>query len=89
MSIEPILAFGVLKGIKQYVMAVKHHPILVNFTVALVPVSVAGDAAARLRRDESMRHAAWWTLLCSAAITPVTALTSGLFGCLTTIARQG
>lgn len=79
MSIEPILAFSFLTGIKQFVIAVKLHPILVNFTAALVPVSVASDAAARLRRDESLRYTAWWTLLCAATITPVTALTGWLF----------
>jgi uncharacterized membrane protein len=50
------------------------HPILVNFTAALIPVSVFSDAAGKLFRRDSLNHAAWWTLLFAAAITPFTAL---------------
>jgi uncharacterized membrane protein len=50
------------------------HPILVNFTAALIPVSVLSDVLGKLLRRESLRHTAWWTLLYAAAITPFTAL---------------
>lgn len=50
------------------------HPILVNFTAALIPVSVFSDVIGKLFRRESLTHAAWWTLLFAAAITPFTAL---------------
>ena len=57
----------------------KLHPILVNFTVALVPVSVASDIIGRLRQNESMRNAGWWTLFYAIIVTPFTALTGWLF----------
>ena len=50
------------------------HPILVNFTAALIPVSVFSDVAGKLFRRESLSHAAWWTLLFAAAVTPATVL---------------
>lgn len=51
------------------------HPILVNFTAGLIPVSVFSDLLGRLLRRDSLKHAAWWTLLYAAAVTPLTALT--------------
>jgi uncharacterized membrane protein len=50
------------------------HPILVNFTAALIPVSVFSDIVGKSFRRDSLNHAAWWTLLFAAAITPCTAL---------------
>lgn len=50
------------------------HPIFVNFTAALIPVSVFSDLLAKLLRRVSLRHAAWWTLLFAALVTPFTAL---------------
>ncbi len=49
------------------------HPILVNFTAALVPASVGSDIAGRVFRKASLENAAWWMLLYAAAITPLTA----------------
>jgi uncharacterized membrane protein len=54
------------------------HPILVNFTAAMIPASVFSDLSGRLLRLESLRHAGWWTLLYAALVTPFTAL-SGWF----------
>lgn len=48
------------------------HPILVNFTAALVPASVASDWAGRWLKRESLQSAAWWMMLYAAAITPFT-----------------
>ncbi len=55
------------------------HPILVNFTAGLIPVSVFSDLLGRLLRRDSLKHAAWWTLLYAAAVTPLTALTGWLW----------
>jgi uncharacterized membrane protein len=54
------------------------HPILVNFTAALVPASVGSDIVGRVLRKSSLHAAAWWMLVYAAAITPLTAL-SGLW----------
>jgi uncharacterized membrane protein len=55
------------------------HPILVNFTAALIPASVLSDLLGKLLRRESLQHAAWWTLLYAAAVTPFTALAGWLW----------
>lgn len=54
------------------------HPILVNFTAALIPASVFSDVLGKLIHRESLRHAGRWTLLYAALVTPFTAL-SGWF----------
>lgn len=51
------------------------HPILVNFTAALVPASVVSDVFGKLTKSESFRSAAWWTMLYAALITPLTVIT--------------
>jgi uncharacterized membrane protein len=50
------------------------HPILVNFTAALIPASIASDLLGRFLRKQSLHDAAWWMLLYAAAITPFTAV---------------
>ena len=55
------------------------HPSLVNFTAALVPVSVASDFLGRLVGAESLRQTAWWTLFYATVVTPFTAITGWLF----------
>jgi uncharacterized membrane protein len=50
------------------------HPILVNFTSALVPASVVSDAAGRILRKPALHAAAWWMLIYATALTPLTAL---------------
>jgi uncharacterized membrane protein len=50
------------------------HPILVNFTAALVPASWASDVAGRLTRRRSLHNGGWWMLLYAAILTPFTAL---------------
>ncbi len=74
-----ILAAGILPALQQFVMATKLHPVLVNFTAALVPVSVASDLMGRLWQKESLRNAAWWTLFYATVVTPFTAITGWLF----------
>jgi uncharacterized membrane protein len=50
------------------------HPILVNFTAALVPASFFCDLLGRVRRSKSLTSAGWWMLLFAACITPFTGL---------------
>ncbi len=50
------------------------HPILVNFTAALVPASFASDVFGCTFRKHSLHVAAWWTLIYATALTPLTAL---------------
>ena len=50
------------------------HPILVNFTAALIPASVVSDMFGKVLRKQSLTHTAWWMLAYAAAITPFTAL---------------
>ena len=78
-QLDPLLGAGIISELKQFVFAIKLHPVLVNFTAALVPVSVFSDLAGRLLKNESLRHAAWWTLLYATVITPFTAITGWLF----------
>ena len=64
----------------EHVVAVTElHPILVNFTAALVPVSVAADLFARWLKDDELRITAWWTMLLATIITPFTAIAGWLF----------
>ncbi len=49
------------------------HPILVNFTAALVPVSFAAEVLGRWFKKPSLTGTAWWTLLAAALVTPLTA----------------
>jgi uncharacterized membrane protein len=55
------------------------HPVLVNFTAALIPVSVLSDILGKVFKRESLGHVAWWTLLYATAITPFTALAGWLW----------
>lgn len=49
------------------------HPILVNFTAALIPASVLSDWLGRFLRQPSLAGVGWWTMLYAAIITPFTA----------------
>ncbi|HZT22491.1 MAG TPA: DUF2231 domain-containing protein [Verrucomicrobiae bacterium] len=76
---EPLFGTGILPALQHFVSATKLHPILVNFTAALVPVSVFSDFAGRFIKSESLRGAGWWTLFYATVITPFTAVTGWLF----------
>ena len=78
-TIEPTLAAGIIPALKQFVSVTKLHPILVNFTAALVPVSVASDFFGCLFKIESLRSTGWWTLFYATIVTPFTALAGWLF----------
>lgn len=49
------------------------HPLLVNFTAALIPISVLSDWLGRWLGRDSLQKTAWWTLLYAAVVTPLTA----------------
>ena len=55
------------------------HPILVNFTAALIPTSVAADLLGRWLKRPSLRATGWWTMCLVAVITPLTALAGWLW----------
>lgn len=55
------------------------HPVLVNFTAGLVPISAICDLLFRITKKESFGPAAWWTLLFATLLTPATALTGWLW----------
>src|SRR5262245_26273528 len=55
------------------------HPILVNFTAALVPASLASDLLGRFLKRESFFAAGFWTLVYAAAVTPLTAIAGWLW----------
>lgn len=48
------------------------HPILVNFTAALIPTSFVADVLGRWLGRDSLRHAAFWMMAVGAAVTPLT-----------------
>ena len=50
------------------------HPILVNFTAALIPASVLSDWLGRVLKKESLTGAGWWMMLYAGIITPFTAV---------------
>jgi uncharacterized membrane protein len=74
-----LLASGFVPTLRQFVETYKIHPVLVNFTAALVPVSLGTDLAARLLKSASLRATGWWTLFLAACITPFTAVAGWLF----------
>jgi len=49
------------------------HPVLVHFSTALVPASLASDVLGKYLNRSSLTAAAWWMVLYGAIATPVTA----------------
>ncbi len=49
------------------------HPILVNFTAALLPLALLSDILGRIFRRDSLHNTGWWITLYAAVITPLTA----------------
>ena len=49
------------------------HPILVNFTAALLPLALLSEVLGRIFRRGSLHNAGWWMTLYAAVITPLTA----------------
>ena len=65
--------------VRQFVSDYKVHPILVNFTAALIPVSFVSDVLNRISGKTSLRDTGWWTLCFAAIVTPFTALAGWFF----------
>jgi uncharacterized membrane protein len=66
-------------ALQHAVTVIKLHPILVNFTAALVPVSVTADLVARWWKHDELRITAWWTMVVASIVTPFTAVAGWLF----------
>ncbi len=49
------------------------HPILVNFTAALLPLALLSDVLGLFFKRQSLHNAAWWMVLYEAILTPFTA----------------
>ncbi|HVC97457.1 MAG TPA: DUF2231 domain-containing protein [Pirellulales bacterium] len=78
-DLHPILATSTFEALRQFVSAYLVHPILVNFTAALIPISVVSDVLGRILTKETLRDTGWWTLCFAAVITPFTAMAGWLF----------
>jgi uncharacterized membrane protein len=74
-----LFADSVYETAHQFVSACKVHPILVNFTAALIPVSVGSDILGRVLGKQTLRDTGWWTLCFAAVITPFTTIAGWLF----------
>jgi uncharacterized membrane protein len=74
-----LFADSVYAALHQFVTVYKVHPILVNFTAALIPVSVGSDLLARIFDKQTLRDTAWWTLCFATVITPLTGAAGWLF----------
>lgn len=79
LAFHPMFAAGIFTPLHHFVSQQKIHPILVNFTAALIPVSFGSDLLALIFHEESLRDTAWWTMLFAAIVTPLTAMTGWLF----------
>jgi uncharacterized membrane protein len=78
-ALHPILAASVYETLQQFVSVYKVHPILVNFTAALIPISLASDLLGRLLARQTLRDTGWWTLCFAAIMTPFTAAAGWLW----------
>jgi hypothetical protein len=56
LTAQLVLAASAAESLRQFVTAYKVHPILVNFTAALIPVSVVSDILGRILAKETLRH---------------------------------
>jgi len=74
-----LAASSVTETLRHFVTTYKIHPILVNFTAALIPISLFSDVLDRILGKQSLRDTGWWTLCFAAVITPFTALAGWLF----------
>ena len=76
---HPVLAASGYEALYQFVSTYKIHPILVNFTAALIPVSVVSDILGKSLAKQTLRDTGWWTLCFASIITPFTAIAGWLF----------
>lgn len=73
-TMHPVLVATVYETLNQFVSTYKVHPILVNFTAALIPISLLSDVLGKLLSRETLRDTGWWTLCFAAVITPFTSV---------------
>jgi uncharacterized membrane protein len=78
-ALHLILAASAYETLHQFVSVYKVHPMLVNFTAALIPISVLSDILGRVFARQTLCSAAWWTLCFAAFITPFTAIAGWLW----------
>ena len=78
-ALHAVLAASAYEALHKFVDADKVHPILVNFTAALSPISLLSDILGRVFGRQSLRDAGWWTLFFAAVITPFTAAAGWLW----------
>ncbi|HZL33823.1 MAG TPA: DUF2231 domain-containing protein [Tepidisphaeraceae bacterium] len=79
LTLHPVFVATIYDAMHQFVSSYKVHPILVNFTAALIPVSVGSDILGRVLRKPTLRDTGWWTMCFAACITPFTAIAGWLF----------
>jgi uncharacterized membrane protein len=77
--LHPLFAVSADDALRWFVTAYKVHPILVNFTAALLPISVLSDILGRALAKPTLRDTGWWTLFFAAVITPFTAVAGWFF----------
>lgn len=65
-------ATGGLPGFRPPLSPQELHPILVNFTAALLPLALFSDLLGRWLKRSSLHNAAAWMVLYTAIITPLT-----------------
>ncbi|HEY4675705.1 MAG TPA: DUF2231 domain-containing protein [Candidatus Angelobacter sp.] len=65
-------AAGGLPGFRPPLSPQELHPILVNFTAALLPLALFSDLLGRWLKRSSLHNAAAWMVLYAAIITPLT-----------------
>jgi uncharacterized membrane protein len=70
-----ILLAHVTEGAEALLDLPPLHPMLVNFTAALVPASVISDLLGWMLRRPALHVVGRWTLLYAAIVTPLTAAT--------------
>ncbi len=78
-AVHAFFAASAYETLHHFVTDYKVHPILVNFTAALIPVSVASDMLGTLLAKPTLRHTGGWTLCFAALITPLTSAAGWLF----------
>lgn len=77
--LPPLPGTSLLPRLQSFVMTTKLHPILVNLTAALVPVSYFSDLLGTIRKSDALRSTGWHALVYAMIATPFTAITGWLF----------
>jgi uncharacterized membrane protein len=62
-------------GWRDLLPAAPLHPIFVHFTIAPTAASLLFDFLSRVRQDQSLAHAGWWTIAFAGGMTILTIVT--------------